>query len=245
MFFRPLPRVIGHRGAMAKAPENTLESFRRAAMDGAHWIELDVHLTSDGVPIVFHDEALDRTTDGLGPLSDVTLADLKLLDAGAWFNPGFAGTRIPTLAEAVTLADELGLGINIEIKPGPGASAATAEAAVQLIETTSRTPHTIIFSSFQIEVLAAIQRANPRWRRGLLLDDLHLGWREEAYQLGCTSVHPNHSALTSAEVVADVCETGLAILTFTVNEPARAKQLWDWGVDAVISDAPAAVIPKI
>ena len=108
-------RVIGHRGSMAKAPENTLDSFRRAALDGALWIELDVHLTSDGVPIVFHDNTLERTSDGSGPLSEITLSDLKRLDAGSWFNPSFAGTRIPTLAEAVTLSDELGLSMNVEM----------------------------------------------------------------------------------------------------------------------------------
>ncbi|MBM86410.1 MAG: glycerophosphoryl diester phosphodiesterase [Rhodospirillaceae bacterium] len=245
LFFRAPPRVIGHRGAMAKAPENTLASFRRAAKDGSRWIELDVHLTSDGIPIVFHDDELDRTSDGSGPLSAITLAELQRLDAGTWFNPEFAGARIPTLAEAVALSDELGLKMNVEIKPSPGASVATAEAVVELIKTTSRTPQNILFSSFEIDALAAIQRAGQHWPRGLLLDDLHLGWRDEASQLGCSSVHPQHGTLTSADVVLDICETGLAIFTFTVNNPARAKQLLDWGVDAVITDDPAAILAVI
>ena len=88
-----LPRVIGHRGIAARAPENTLAGFRRAAELGVAWVELDVQLTSDGVPVVFHDDGLERTTDGQGLLIETPLAVLRGLDAGAWFGPAFAGER--------------------------------------------------------------------------------------------------------------------------------------------------------
>src|SRR5919199_4154952 len=85
--------VVGHRGAMGHCPENTLASFARALELGADWIECDVHLSRDGVPVVIHDETLDRTTSGHGPVHAHTLAELKRLDAGAWFGAGFAGQR--------------------------------------------------------------------------------------------------------------------------------------------------------
>src|SRR5919202_3540380 len=87
-------KVVGHRGAMGHCPENTLASFARALELGADWIECDVHLSRDGVPVVIHDETLDRTTDGHGLVAEHTLAELKQLDAGAWFGAAYAGQRI-------------------------------------------------------------------------------------------------------------------------------------------------------
>ena len=118
------PKVIGHRGAAENAPENTLESFRAAAAEGARWVEFDAKLTADNAVIILHDDDLDRTTNGKGPAKLNTLAELKALDAGSWFKPGlqpgFAGARIPTLAETLRLLGELDLSANVELKPCPG-----------------------------------------------------------------------------------------------------------------------------
>ena len=105
-----LPVVIGHRGAAAHAPENTLASIRSAAALGASWVEFDVKLTADGRCIVFHDDALDRTTDGRGAVSTATHDEINRLDAGAWFAPAFAGERVPSLAAALGLIIGLRLG---------------------------------------------------------------------------------------------------------------------------------------
>src|SRR5215213_901611 len=91
------PLIVGHRGAMGYAPENTLASFERAVALGVDAVECDVHLSADGVPVVIHDHTLDRTTDGHGLVADHTLAQLKALDAGAWRGAEFAGQRLPTL----------------------------------------------------------------------------------------------------------------------------------------------------
>lgn len=95
----PLPAIIAHRGASSAAPENTLAAFRRAADEGAAWIECDVKLTADGRPIIFHDDTLDRTTDGGGVVDDYTLDVIGALDAGGWFSPEFRGEPVPTLEE--------------------------------------------------------------------------------------------------------------------------------------------------
>ena len=114
------PRLIGHRGAKAVAPENTLASFRKAAEYGADCIEFDVRLCADGVPVIFHDNTLERTSDGVGRAADLDLAALKEFDAGGWFARELFGETIPTLPETIVLCRDLGLGMNIEMKPIPG-----------------------------------------------------------------------------------------------------------------------------
>nr|MCU0514644.1 glycerophosphodiester phosphodiesterase [Anaerolineae bacterium] len=107
--------VFGHRGAKAYAPMNTLPAFELAATQGAHGIELDVHRSRDGYPVIVHDFTVDHTTDGRGLVTALTLAELKALDAGSWFSPAFAGTRIPTLDEVFAAVGQR-LYINVEIK---------------------------------------------------------------------------------------------------------------------------------
>ncbi len=107
--------VIAHRGGSAYAPENTLASFSKAIELGADWFELDTTLSKDGELIVIHDNSVDRTTDGKGAVADLNLSDIKTLDAGSWFNPAFAGERLPTLGEALDLAKGR-IGVYIEIK---------------------------------------------------------------------------------------------------------------------------------
>ena len=108
--------VIAHRGASAYAPENTLAAFALAKEMNADWFELDCTLSRDGHVVVIHDDTLDRTTNGEGPVRDRTLAELKQLDAGSWKDPRFAGERLPLLVEALELARERRIGVYIEIK---------------------------------------------------------------------------------------------------------------------------------
>src|SRR3990167_7450135 len=112
-----LPPVIAHRGASAYAPENTLAAFRKAHDLGIQWIEFDVMLSADHVPIIFHDNLLDRTTNGRGEVGDFSFKALHELDAGAWFNPKFSGEHIPSLQDTVAFLRQTGMAANIEIKP--------------------------------------------------------------------------------------------------------------------------------
>src|SRR5260370_12288918 len=116
----PLPSVIGHRGAAARAPENTLAGLRHAKELGCAWVEFDVRLTADGALVLCHDSRLERTTTGRGRLSAQTLASIRRCDAGGWFAPEVAGEAVPRLDEALRPAAELGLAANIEIQADPG-----------------------------------------------------------------------------------------------------------------------------
>lgn len=228
-----LPPVIGHRGACAHAPENTLASFAKAADLGCRMVEFDVKLSKDGVPIVFHDDTLERRTDGRGPVAAQTLAELKRLDAGA-------GERIPTLDEVLALCLARGMAVNIELKPDAGAERATAiialESAGRLWPSDRAAP---LVSSFSRAALAAAAEISP-WPRGLLVDRVPTGWRRLAESVGCVALHAHHRWL-SAGRAAEIRHAGFALLAYTVNTPGRAQALWSRGVVAVFSDAPERI----
>ncbi len=233
-----LPRVIGHRGAALSAPENTLASFRRAALLGARWVELDVQLTRDGRPVVFHDHRLDRTSSGHGPLAGRDLAELAGLDAGSWFSAEFAGEPIPTLAQALEVISGLGLGVNVEIKADEAHGAETARVA--LAEARMAWPSAApvpLVSSFARSALAEARRAAPDWPRGFLAERLPPDWDQAVAALGCASVHLGAKGLTGAEA-GRVTGAGLALLAWTVNDRDEAERIWGLGACAVFSDCP-------
>jgi glycerophosphoryl diester phosphodiesterase len=231
----PPKGLIGHRGAAAYAPENTLASLRLAADQGAGWVEFDVRLSMDGVPFLLHDDALDRTTDGKGPAGLLSMDELKRLDAGSWFAPRFTGERLPTFAETVALCRALGVAMNVEIKPNKGEEAATVDAVVAVIGPAAAD---VVVSSFKLAALERAQAVAPDLARGLLIERLPSDWRDIASRLGCVSVHPSHKALTEPAVAQSILGAGYMLLPYTVNDAGRVRELLDWGVTAVITDKP-------
>ena len=237
-----LPRVIGHRGASAYAPENTLASIRKAAELGARWVEFDVRLTRERDLVLMHDDTVARTTDGRGRVLDLTLAELGALDAGAWFGGAFSGERVPSLADAIALLAALGLGANIEMKTGKEEARATAEALGRILAAGwPRAAPAPLVSSFEIAALAAMQSAAPAWPRGLLLKQLEGDWRGLLERLGAATLNLDHRPLDAAKV-ARASAAGRPVLCYTVNDPARARQLFAWGVAAVVTDRPDTLL---
>lgn len=238
----PFPFVIGHRGSPRAAPENTLASFRQAARDGATWVEFDVALTSDGRAVIFHDDDLDRTSDGTGPLAVMPFDAVLNLDAGSWFGPDFAGEPVPTLEEALDLFAELGLGFNMEIKPDRGREVETAEIALTIArESWPADAPLPLISSFSRLCMATAKDVQPGWPRDLLFDRVTEDWKEIGAQLGVISFGANHQHLTEG-LVGAMQETGYAVMAYTVNDVARAKTLKAWGVDAIFTDIPAEML---
>jgi len=218
-----LPPVIGHRGACAHAPENTLASFAKAADLGCRMVEFDVRLSADGVPVVFHDDNLERCTAGRGPVRAHTLAQLARLG-------------VATLDEVLALCHARNLAVNIEVKPDPGTGAATTRAALDLAGKVWHGPAPLV-SSFDPEALAAARNIRPDWPRGLLFERVPADWPRLAELYRASAIHAHHRALP-APLVAAIKARGLAVLAYTVNRPGRAKTLWRRGVDAVFCDAP-------
>jgi glycerophosphoryl diester phosphodiesterase len=236
-----LPTVIGHRGAAGLAPENTLAALRAAVAAGLRWVELDVTLTADGVPVLMHDERLERTTDGEGRLADTNFADLAQLDAGSWFAPRFLGQRVPTLAEAIHELQQLGLCANLEIKPAPGHGAATATAIVETLRAywPAHCPAPLL-SSFDHAALAAARALGADLLLGFLAERLGDGWHDRVKTLGCVSVHLAAEGLASDELEA-VRAAGLPLMLYTVNDLAEAHRLREAGAAGFFTDRPDRV----
>jgi glycerophosphoryl diester phosphodiesterase len=230
--------VIGHRGAAACAPENTLTGFRKAKELNCRWVEFDVRLTADSHLVLLHDEKLGRTTNGRGKVALLPLAEVRRYDAGCRFDPCFRGELVPTLAEAVVLLGELGVGANLELKAVRGREAEIGAMTAALLcgMWPPQLPPPLI-SSFSPKALAAVRARAPRIARGMLFRSIPKNWRILAERLGCVTIHADHRRLHPA-LVAEIRKLGYPLLAYTVNTPARAHKLFDWGVTSVFSDVP-------
>lgn len=239
----PYPRILAHRGGGKLAPENTLAAIRQGAALGFRGVEFDVMLAGDGVPVLIHDETLERTTDGRGEVARTPYAGLAALDAGSWHGKRFRGERIPTLEQAARLCRELGLWANVEIKPARGYERRTGEAvALAARELWGGADLPPELSSFSTVALAAARWTAPELPRGLLVARIPPHWRELLRDLECVALHCNHRAL-SARLAQQVHETGCSILAWTVNERRVARRLVSWGVDCMATDALARIGP--
>jgi glycerophosphoryl diester phosphodiesterase len=232
----PFPQLLAHRGGGALAPENTLAGLRLAARLGYAGVEFDVKLTREGIPVLMHDDSLERTTSGRGLVAATGFAELPTLDAGSWFGRAFAGERVPTFEAASAVCRTLGLWANVEIKPCPGREAETghivARESMRLWTGDANPP---LLSSFSTEALAAAQAAAPLLPRALLVEDPPEDWRGVLDGLGCVALHVQHSCATP-ELATAVHGAGYGLLCYTVNDPARASLLYSLGVDCVVTD---------
>lgn len=236
------PRLIGHRGAAALAPENTLASIRAAAESGVPWIEVDAKLARDGVPVLMHDDMLDRTTAAQGPVAARTAAELGRLDAGSWFHPRFAGETVPTLAQCLAECRRLGLGLDLEIKPDKGTEAATAAGVLTVLDEAGwAADDPILITSFRTQSLRVIRDYAPTFRRGLLVWKFPEGWQDAARDLGAVAVISDQQSLKTAADVARIADGGWIPMTYTVNVPVRAAELYDWGIAGIVTDDPMAL----
>lgn len=242
-----IPKVIGHRGARAYAPENTVVSIETASSLGVEWVELDVKLTKDGIPIIFHDEELGRTTNGTGLVAQTTYEDLRDLDSGSWFGDSFVQTRIPTLEEAVDVILKHNLGFNLEIKPCPGREKETAEVALDYMSRMWDDMDKILISSFQHVSLESARDLAPDWARGLLIDDnvpLLENWKDIADYLDVKTINIGKKLITQ-QLVEEVMDLELPLLVYTVNDPMMARAMQKLGVDSFFSDNPDVIMENL
>jgi glycerophosphoryl diester phosphodiesterase len=238
------PLILAHRGASAVAPENTLAAFRRALELGADGFELDVTLSADGAPVVIHDDTVDRTTDGAGPVAGLTLAQLKRLGAGfrARFGDTFSAERIPTLEEVFAELGRRAI-VNVELKRDASPGRALAAKVVELIRAHGMGQR-VILSSFFYDNLQRIRQADPALPVGLLYDSgepwrilnawLWPGVRPDAH-------HPHH-LLVNAATLRLWRRRGWRVHVWTVNAEADMRRLLRLGVDGLITDRPDVAV---
>ena len=230
--------VIAHRGASAAAPPNTLAAFEKAAELGADGVEFDVHLSADGVPVVIHDFTVDATTDGSGRVADLSLDALKQLDAGSHFSPAFAGERIPTLEEVLTIARHRLL-LNVELKSTNLRGDGLESTVIAQIEQHGLS-NSVLISSFNPFALWRVKRIAPHIRVGLLYaPDLPLPLRRAwlAPLFPHEARHPEHT-MVDARFMAWAQRRGYQVNTWTVDDPVEMHRLIDLGVNAIITNVP-------
>lgn len=235
-----LPRIIAHRGASMEAPENTLAAIARAADRGAGGVELDVAISADGVPVILHDDTLERTTNGTGPVVTLPYSTLADLDAGSWFAPEFGGEPLPTLAAAASLILERNMALNLEIKPPPDHDEQTTEQAIAVLTACWPSYGRLLLSSFSIKALEVARQLAPQWPRGLITGTPPANWRDILASLDCASLHCSASSVTPS-LVEEIHKEGYRLLAWTVNDAAKARKLFALGVDGIITDDPATM----
>ena len=233
-------RIFGHRGSSGEAPENTLAAFRRALETGADGVELDLHGSRDGHPVVIHDPTLDRTTNGKGPVVEAPLKELRKLDAGAWFAPEFAGEVLPEFGEVLKLFRPTTATLCVELKAGERAFPGWLERALRMIQGAAIETR-VILSSFHLETMAEIRLRAPALTCALLVRSESAQPWLAAERLGMQGLHP--PAATCDERLMHECGArDLAVRPFTVNSEDEAARLFALGVEAIITDFPARLL---
>ena len=241
--FKP-PWIIAHRGYRAKYPENTLGSFKAALDAGASMIELDVALSYDRKLVVIHDDMLQRTTNGHGPVNGLSLKELKKLDAGSWFHSGFAGDLLPELVEVLELVDGRAL-INIEIKSNayePSHPVDAIERQVVELVRRKKARDYVLISSFNIyilEQLAVVEDAPALAWISKRPADLHTV--EMCSRIGAFSWHPEYRILTPQQV-AMMHTAGINVFPFNMESRQDFERMLAMDVDGVIINDPVEVL---
>lgn len=235
--------IFGHRGAMAHAPMNTLAAFELAKSQGADGIELDVHLSRDGQLVVIHDYTVDATTDGQGKVADMTLDQLKRLDAGAWFSDEFAGQRIPTLDEVFDAFGD-GLFINVEIKSSRETVDQMEKALADCVRRHNMRERVIV-SCFDPVIVRHVKQTMPT----ALVGFLYVPNMPAAHFLPLKDIrhearHPWHE-MVDERYMKWARAQGYYVNVWTVNDVERALELKRLGVNVIMTDDPATIVSAL
>jgi glycerophosphoryl diester phosphodiesterase len=225
--FRPMALVIGHRAAAAKAPENTLEGIRAAALCKADYVELDVRLSRDGELVLMHDERVDRTTNGKGLVEDLSLEELKDLKVRGHSGKCMENGRIATLKEALSLAEELGLGLVVEMKE-EGLEGLVAEALYG---------KKCIVTSFYHSSLRELSDLS-HMLTGIIISSLPLNPVQLALWAGAKAIFPRR---VNARLFKEAHQQGIAVFPWTVNSKEEASWLLRLGADGLVTDDPCLI----
>lgn len=228
-----------HRGFCSKYPENTLLAFEKAIAEGVDGIENDVQLTKDGEIIIMHDESVDRTTDGKGWVKDLTLAEIKELDAGGKFDSQYAGLRVPTLREYLELVKDQPIITNIEMKTGVFEYREMEQKLVDMLRE-YKVEDRILITSFNHFTIMRMKKLAPDLKYGFLAYDWRLDAGEYTQKNGIPCYHPDYHNLTW-EVVEDLKTHGIEVNPYTVDDPDDIRDMIAKGVHAVITDCPDVV----
>lgn len=237
--------IIGHRGLAALAPENTLASFQAAKQQGLNWVEFDTQICGSGEWVVLHDYRVDRTTNGQGLLTDLSIEEIKHLDAGSWFHPRFKDERIPLLKEVLSFLTILKLQPNIEIKTmpekqikntTPPSTQYDLENFLEIIDQywpKDKAPPLI--SSFELEPLLFIRKKAPHLPIGYLIEKWETSILETIIHYNFQSLHCDYQGINQSQL-AKANQENVPVLLYTVNDQKLSENLLKQGSFALFSD---------
>ena len=226
--------AIAHRGASGYAPENTFAAFRRAVSMGAGFIETDLQLSRDARLVALHDATVNRTTNGQGAVHDMTLAELRRLDAGSWFGSEFAGERIPTIEEILEFAKKHDVVFYLEMKPS--GSWGGEHALISALRESGEIARTVVIS-FDPAILVGVRKIEPTLMTGLLFEGQISDPLDKAIEIGARQIAVRGD-LVSPRLLKEARERDLQVVCWTVNHPGHMRLLVEAGVDGIISDYP-------
>ena len=237
--------VISHRGANKVAPQNTLEAFKKSIQYKADGVETDVHMTSDGIPVICHNYTVDKTSDGKGEIASRTLEQLKKLDFGSYFHHSYRGTKIPTLEEFLNLCEKARLKVlNIEIKSPRNKDYTIADKIITAVKEHNLFDKLLI-SSFDPDLLVYIKDIEEACKTGFLYSpDKPITYKQVlgkeigfAKSIGADALHP-HQLFVNEKLVDAAHENGIQVNPWTVNKEKDMRKLLSFGVDGLITDVP-------
>jgi glycerophosphoryl diester phosphodiesterase len=232
--------IAAHRGDRASAPENTLPAFLSAVQSGSDFLETDVQLTADGYPVLMHDPSVDRTTTGSGLVADLTLAEIRTLDAGSWYASEFAGVQVPLFEEFLDiLVSSPEVTALVELKDEWSADdVETLMGGIYFRGVQDR----IVFAAFSPNTAAALYEIAPVIPRVILRRVLPIDPVEVAGRYGAIAIMTRASALEARpDAVAEMHAAGLGILLYTLNSEERWSEALAFGVDGIVTDEPSAL----
>ncbi len=231
--------IYGHRGASGHAPENTLEAFRLCMEMGADGFELDVHMSLDGELVVIHDETVDRTTNGTGLVRDLTLAQLKSLDASCGME-AYRGARIPTLGEVFDLVRDTGHIVNVEIKTDEWFYPQLEEKCLALAKEKGLEDR-ILYSSFNHYTLMKLRQLKPDAKLAMLFGDIMVKPWEYAKPLNVDYLHPMKMNIYVPGFPEGAADAGYGVNMWTINDPETMQQCLKTGAGIITNYPDVAV----
>lgn len=251
-FGAPRPRIFAHRGAAGRAPENTLAAFDLGIADGADGLELDVHLSADGVVVVCHDRTLERTTDASGPIASRTAAELAKVDAGFWFRDSRGaypfrgqGVGVPTLREVLRRYRDVSMIVEMKgSDPALGLAVAAEVAAASAVDRVCLASNSCRIMQRARAASIGASTGACRWEVRLALYRSWVGWpvRDRpygGYQVPETS---GPTRIVTPRFIGHAHEAGLEVQVWTIDAEPDMERLFQWGVDGIITNYPARAV---
>ncbi|MGB1238462.1 MAG: glycerophosphoryl diester phosphodiesterase [Pseudomonadales bacterium] len=232
-----IPKIMAHRGLSSLAPENSLSALRLAAEHGAKWVEIDAIACGDNTIVTWHDNSVDRCSDGSGSMAEHTAQSIQSLDCGSWFGEAYSGEKMATIEQAIVLIKELGMGLNLEFKLYDNSPEKVVAPVLELLKKHWDDNDKLIISSFDLAALQYCREQDSQLKLGRLYDEIPDNWADELTAIQAVSLHCNYKHLREEQARA-VKAAGYALLCYTPNDPAEIEQFWGWGMDSAITDYP-------